>query len=38
MHPLQRLIEVGILERIDERQRNQRFLARQIVDIAQNSD
>ena len=30
-------IKVGVLERIDERRRNQHFLARQIVDIIQNS-
>lgn len=35
MRAIQRLIEMGILDKIDDRRRNQHFLARQIVDIFQ---
>lgn len=35
MRAIQRLIEMEILDRIDERKRNQHFLARRIVDIFQ---
>ncbi|MEZ4861955.1 MAG: Fic family protein [Caldilineaceae bacterium] len=38
MRAIQRLIEIGILAKIDDRRRNQHFLARQIVEIIQNSD
>lgn len=36
MRAIQRLIEMDILDRIDNRRRNQHFLARQIVDIFQS--
>ncbi|MEM7134216.1 MAG: Fic family protein [Chloroflexota bacterium] len=38
MRVIQRLIDVGILERIDDRRRKQYFLARQIVDVAQSPE